>query len=243
MECAPLPTGGYEIEFVDSIPDSLSCPICLLPFRDPHLLSCCGAKYCEACIGRVKASGQPCPLCKEQFFSMLDKNDQRKVLGLKVRCSRKKDGCQWEGELRHLDHHEREECMCALVECRYSCGVRLPRRQLVEHERDLCPQRPVDVKLESFMMKMEVQLTIERNRHEQEMAAIRRVLHEERESHRQEIASREMSHSTEIEELRQELMEKFNAVMASMREEVRREMQRKEQIMLAEQRFDIIKSH
>ena len=132
---------------------------------------------------------------------------------------------------------------CALVECRYSCGVRLPRRQLVEHERDLCPQRPVDVKLESFMMKMEVQLTIERNRHEQEMAAIRRVLHEERESHRQEIASREMSHSTEIEELRQELMEKFNAVMASMREEVRREMQRKEQIMLAEQRFDIIKSH
>ena len=75
------------------------------------------------------------------------------------------------------------------------------------------------------------------------MAAIRRVLHEERESHRQEIASREMSHSTEIEELRQELMEKFNAVMASMREEVRREMQRKEQIMLAEQRFDIIKSH
>ena len=130
------------------------------------------------------------------------------MLGLKVRCSRKNDSCQWEGELRHLDYHEREECMCALVECRYSCGVCVPRRQLVEHERDLCPQRPVDVKLESFMRKMEAQLTIERNNcHEQEMAAIRRVLHEERESHGQEMASKEMSHSTEIEKLKQELME------------------------------------
>ena len=164
---------------------------------------------------------------------MLEKNDQRKVLGLKARCSRKKDGCQWEGELRHLDYHEREECMCALVECRYSCGVCVPRRQLVEHERDLCPQRPVDVKLESFMRKMEAQLTIERKQHEQEMAAIRRVFREERESHRQEMVSKEMTNSTE---LKQELIEKFNADMVSMREEVRREMQRKEHMMLVEQR-------
>ena len=125
---------------------------------------------------------------------MLDKSDQRKVLGLKVHCSRKKDGCQWEGELRHLDHHEREECMCALVECRYSCGERVPRRQLVEHEDDLCPQRPVDVKLESFMMKMEAQLTIERSRHEQEMAAMRK-----------EIESKEKSHTIEMEKLKQKL--------------------------------------
>ena len=55
---------------------------------------------------------------------------------------------------------------CALVECRYSCGVRLPRRQLLEHERAVYPQRPVDVKLENFMMKMEIELNIERKRHE-----------------------------------------------------------------------------
>ena len=36
--------------------------------------------------------------------TMLDKKKQRKVLNLKVRCSRKGDGCEWEGELRHLDH-------------------------------------------------------------------------------------------------------------------------------------------
>ena len=167
---------------------------CLLPFRDPHMLDCCGAKYCEVCIGHVKASGQPCPLCKQQFNMMVDKNDQRKVLGLKVRCSRKKDGCEWEGELRHLDHHEREECVWALVVCRYHCGERVPRRQLAEHEQDVCSQRPVDVKLESFMRKME-------ERHMREIAAVRedyrhkRDVFNERRSH-----ERDGCHEGRVEE-------------------------------------------
>ena len=109
--CAPLPAGGYDCDFVDDISEALSCPICLLPFRDPHILDCCGSKYCTPCIGRVKAAGQPCPLCKQEFSSLLDKNAQRQVLSQKVRCSRKKDGCEWEGELRHLSYHEREECL------------------------------------------------------------------------------------------------------------------------------------
>ena len=172
--------GGYECDFVDATSESLSCPICLLPYRDPHLLDCCGAKYCAPCIDRVKAAGQPCPLCKQEFSSLLDRNDQRKVLSLKVRCSRKKDGCEWEGELRHLSDHEREECVWALVECGYHCGERLPRRQLAEHEQDVCPQRPVDVKLESFMRKME-------ERHMREMAAVREEFEHERDHHRREL--------------------------------------------------------
>ena len=57
----------------------------------------------------------------------------------------------------------------------YHCGERLPRRQLAEHEQDVCPQRPVDVKLESFMRKME-------ERHMREMAAVR-------ENHMREMAT------------------------------------------------------
>ena len=72
--------GGYENEFVDSVGEDLSCSICLLPFRDPHLVSCCGAKFCELCIGRVKAVSQPCPLCKQEFNTMLDRKEQRKVV-------------------------------------------------------------------------------------------------------------------------------------------------------------------
>ena len=205
MACAPLPVGGYECEFVGSIPDFLLCPICLLPFRDPHLLDCCGAKYCEVCIGRVKASGQPCPLCKQQFNTMVDKNDQRKVLGLKVRCSRKKDGCVWEGELRHLDHHEREECAWALVECRYHCGERVPRRQLAEHEQDVCSQRPVDVKLESFMRKME-------ERHMREMATAR-------EDHTRDMATLREDHMKEMSAMREDHMRE----MAVVKEELKKE--------------------
>ena len=196
MASAPLSTGGYECDLVNSLPDSLSCAVCLLPFRDPHLLSCCGAKYCESCIGRVEAAGQPCPLCKQPFVSLLDKNDQRKVLNLKVRCSRKKDGCEWEGELRHLEKHEREECGWALVQCRYHCGGRIPRRQLAEHEHEECPQRPLEVKLETFMRKMEAKLTFEKECHEREMAAVR-----------EEMEQQKREHETKIEQLEQSLKE------------------------------------
>ena len=141
----PRFTGGHECEFIYPIPESLFCPVCLLPFRDPHLLDCCGAKYCAGCIGRVKASIQPaCPICKQSGFNtMLDKNDQRRVLGLKVFCSMKKEGCKWVGELRHLSNHEKDECGWALVKCRYGCGGRIPRRRRAEHEQDECPHRSV----------------------------------------------------------------------------------------------------
>ena len=175
--CAPLPpAGGYDCDFVDPVPESLSCAVCLLPFRDPHLVSCCGKKYCAPCIGRVKAADQPCPVCKQDFTSMLDRDYQRKVLNLKVVCSRKKNGCQWVGELRHLDDHEREECGWAVVECSYQCGVHLPRRLMAEHEREACPQRTMDVKLEWFMK------SVEREREE-----FRNTLTEERETHKKEV--------------------------------------------------------
>ena len=223
MACAPLPVGGYECEFVDSIPESLSCPVCLLPFRDPHLLDCCGAKYCTPCIDRLKSSGQPCPLCKQQFNSILDKNKQRKVLGLKVRCSRKKDGCEWEGELRHLAHHEREECVGGLVECRYHCGERLPHRQLAEHEQDVCSQRPVDVKLECFMRMME-------ERHTREIATARedhmREMSSMREDHMSEMAAMREDHVREIAVMEEELMkekERHKEELFAVIEESRKE--------------------
>ena len=134
--------GGYECEFVDCNLESLLCPFCTLPLRDPHLLSCCGAKYCEVCIDRVKSSGQPCPLCKQQFTTLLDKDLQRKVLELKVRCPNKKWVCSWEGELRHLHVHEKEECGGTLVKCRFqNCDRSVPRRLLAEHENNACPEK------------------------------------------------------------------------------------------------------
>ena len=198
---APLSViaGGYQAEFVESIPDILSCSICLLPFRDPHLVSCCGAKFCEPCIERVKSAGQPCPLCrKQEFISLLDRSLQRKVLEMEVCCSRKKDGCQWVGELRHLVPHEKEECVWAVVECSYQCGAHLSRRLMDEHQLDECLQRPIDAKLESFTRRMEKQLELEvkkietklvteRKQHEREIKKLENKLTDEKGQHEREM--------------------------------------------------------
>ena len=173
--------GGYECDFVDSVPESLSCVVCLLPFRDPHLVSCCGAKFCAPCINQlIKAAGQPCPACGiQEFTTLLDRGYQRKVLNLKVFCSRKNNDCRWVGELHDLDRHEKEECEWAEVECSYQCGAHLPRILMAEHERDLCPQRPINVKLECFMKSIEKKLSSERKRHEREMATVREEFRKE----------------------------------------------------------------
>ena len=178
--------GGFVYDFVDSVPESLSCAVCLLPFRDPHLVSCCGARFCEPCIGRVKAADQSCPLCKQDFVSMLDRGYQRKVLNLQVIC--KKNGCQWVGELRHLEQHQRDECGWAVVECSYQCGAHLPRRLMDEHEHGLCPQRPMDGKLEWIIKSMETKLTNERDRHESDMAAMREAHNKQMEEVKQMLA-------------------------------------------------------
>ena len=39
---------GYDdVEFIDPLPDSLQCPVCLSALKQPHLLSCCGSHMCE----------------------------------------------------------------------------------------------------------------------------------------------------------------------------------------------------
>ena len=133
----------------------------------------------------MKSAGQPCPLCRKQkFISLLDRSLQRKVLEMKVCCSRKKDGCQWVGELRHLIPHEKGECGWAVVECSYQCGAHLPRRLMDEHQLDECLQRPIDAKLESFTRRMETQL-------EREIKKMETKLMAEREQHEREMKAME----------------------------------------------------
>ena len=45
------PTGGYEDSlFLTTPPVALTCPVCLLVLKQPHLLSCCGAHICQVCV-------------------------------------------------------------------------------------------------------------------------------------------------------------------------------------------------
>ena len=155
-----LPSGGYDCDFVETPPKSLECIMCMLPFREPHVLSCCGLKACESCLVRLKAEKHPCPKCRQKFVTMLEKEVQRAVLDLRVYCSRKKEGCEWTGEVRDLETHTRSECGCLMTACRYNCGGRFQRRVIEKHEIEECPRCPPQAKGVNMMRLLESKLAL-----------------------------------------------------------------------------------
>lgn len=156
--CQSLPLGGYQFNFVESPPAHYECPVCLLILRDPHILSCCGKKICLSCVEPILSANKPCPLCQQEFHTMLEKEIQRAVLGLKVYCSHREEGCDWVGQLRdfdrHVSHESDGECLFVEVECQHGCGCRFTRGAKVEHERNLCLRRPLDVQIQRLREDM-----------------------------------------------------------------------------------------
>lgn len=134
-----------EGDFVEDPPDDLVCPVCLLPCKDPHLISCCGRKLCLACITGIQDSGLAevaCPCCRSiEYETMRDKLVERRVLDLKVYCKYKEKGCTWTGELRDMELHT-EDCLHRVVSCIYNCGLYCPQLGMYIHERDTCDNRP-----------------------------------------------------------------------------------------------------
>ena len=144
---------GYECEFVEPPPKHLQseCPICLQKLREPHLISCCGHSYCEACIERVGKDGKPCPLCNEPgFTTMANKGLKRALHEFRVYCPHRFHGCEWEGELGRLDEHLNSDplpkrqlkgCPFAVIECLH-CKEGIRRDKIAGHQLERCPQRP-----------------------------------------------------------------------------------------------------
>ena len=138
-----------ELSFVKEVPEDIECPVCLNILTDPHQVTCCGHNFCEGCIERVKAGDGACPMCKEKKYqSFVDKKCLRIINGLQVYCLNQKEGCQWEGELKHLSTHTNQgkregECLYQEVKCRYEeCEKKGQRHHLDLHEENSCPQRP-----------------------------------------------------------------------------------------------------
>ena len=127
------------------------CPVCLQIIREPHQVTCCGKKFCKACIEHIKAIKKPCPTCNEQFSSSFaDKSLKQSLSSLKVRCSHQKDGCEWTGELRQLDEYlntdpqpekQLDGCQFVEINCIYNCGNHQQRRYIQVHQIKECPKR------------------------------------------------------------------------------------------------------
>ena len=145
---------GFDCEFVKPPPSEFvqsECPVCLQIIREPHQVTCCGKKFCKACIDHNIAIQKPCPACNEKFSSFADKSSKQSLYSLKVRCGHQKDGCEWTGELRQLDEHlntdplpekQLDGCQFVEVDCIYNCGNHQQRRYIQNHQIKDCPKRP-----------------------------------------------------------------------------------------------------
>ena len=149
--------GGYDYHFVDTPSDMLLCKICHFPSREPHLSVCCGHTFCKSCLDGMKqvttfdywgsAFRQvPCPMCRsEDFTTVANKQNERVIKSLRVLCTNKDKGCDWQGEINDITGHlERSNgCLFEEVKCSNNCGLLLQRQHLHNHVDNECPYREV----------------------------------------------------------------------------------------------------
>lgn len=136
-------SSGYDCSFVDPPSGDLQveCSVCLHVLREPCLVSCCGYRFCRACIEPIQkgdgwSTGGKCPLCKESFTSLLDKQLARTLKGKAVYCTHKDTGCDWKGKLGLLDSHlspsTKEGCKFVTIKCR-DCNEEIFRFAIKQH--------------------------------------------------------------------------------------------------------------
>ena len=138
--------GGYDYQFVDSLPERLICKICLLPSRDPCLSVCCGHTFCKECANATWNVVRACPMCRnEKFPVVVNKQSDREIRSLCVVCTNKGKGCEWQGELNDINTHleSSDGCQFQEVKCSNKCGKILQQRYLTNHLRTECPRRKV----------------------------------------------------------------------------------------------------
>ena len=143
---------GHECEFIERPPKQFQseCSICLLILREPHLISCCGHSFCEACIGRIREDGKSCPLCNKPGYTTLPNQGLQRALNeFDVRCSHRELGCEWMDKLGNFDGHLNADpqpdcqlmgCQFVMVKCIH-CKTSVRRLAIAVHQNELCPKR------------------------------------------------------------------------------------------------------
>ena len=137
---------GYEYEFVDQVPEDHFCKLCKHVAREPNITTCCGEILCKACIDVIIQDKKPCPSCESNDIKALGLHVkyQRKILALEVRCTMKDRGCEWTGQLQHLNAHldvTTGDCEYVDVECPKKCVQKVQKRNVDTHLANECPNR------------------------------------------------------------------------------------------------------
>ena len=121
------PQGGYEYDFKGKIHDRFFCSICTKVMRNPHLVVCCGQKYCGSCLDHwfKKTNPPTCPHCRSTTAGSLhyvpEKGMKSEIESFFILCPNKSKGCKWTGELREVQKHlvHGEGCLYREVKCPY----------------------------------------------------------------------------------------------------------------------------
>ena len=115
--------------------------------------------FCTSCAIKVQKSKKPCPKCGTTYYKFFPDTEKKKYIGaLRIYCTNNSKGCAWNGQLRNLQYHIREnsrhgECQFEVVRCRYlTCSVKLTRNALEYHE-DKCHLRACQCKYTAVLKK------------------------------------------------------------------------------------------
>ena len=95
---------GKEYLFVEETKknlEALQCPVCFEIVLEPVQTSC-GQLFCEKCVRGTTR----CPACREQFTSVPDHFNNRRVKSLRVKCPFTAKGYKWVGDLGDVGDHE-----------------------------------------------------------------------------------------------------------------------------------------
>ena len=123
------------------------CPVCDEPLTEPYLPIDCGHHLCRQCRDKILSSDKlaTCPVCREKHaltHAVFDKNHQRIVKSLKVRCSDYKEGCEWIGKLGDLhDHLDPDKGECS-IPCPFGCGESTHWSKMRKHTSE-CQKRMI----------------------------------------------------------------------------------------------------
>ena len=83
-----------------------------------------------------------CPYCISTVCRhILDRQLQRELDALEVRCFGYEFGCVWVGKLRSLSDHHRQ-CSFMFIKCQH-CLKPIPRHEVTKHENSECPRRKI----------------------------------------------------------------------------------------------------
>ena len=122
---------GKEYLFVEETKknlEALQCPVCFEIVLEPVQTSC-GHLFCEKCVRGVTI----CPACREQFTSMPDHFNNRRVLSLMVKCPFTENGCKWVGDLGDVGDHVAAQCEFQPKSCPYCDFTTMQKEKLQRH--------------------------------------------------------------------------------------------------------------